>query len=828
MSGTFQNLTYGALANASGLAFASTNDSSADNSTGINGYLVDAAAIYNITAGRGIGGKEIRLPQGDIYIKSPIKVTRGVKLSGQGKGTRIIAATDFVGNRLIELQRYEDTDNIAESFTLSDFTLDGNKSGQSVSVAFSNSSGDLLCTKATHGLQNGDKIKFNISGKPSTILANFTTYYVVSAAADTFKVSLTAGGTAILVGDGAGKTGSFYPLTRDGIFFDITDGETLHTHDVFGTIENVHIENCSRHGIHFPITQQVVTFNGTTNVVTCAGHGFYNGDIVYFSGGTLPTGLAESTAYYIVSKSVDTFKVSAILGGDAIDFTGNGSGTTYVQTRATTASVASACIFQNVFVNWCGEDGIHCHSSDNFWNNVNSYGNYRGLYLNGGNQLVSNVKTYYNENYGMHIASSGVGCKLSNIECQEEQAGGLYLAGCDNVQVTNVVVEAAGHNGAGTDNSNGVGIVLDGCKNCRVTGNVGNRPSLAGTMQYATKWVGTGASAPKGNVVELSVTDTSYIKPIAAHYDTLPPITNRLTINDMLVSLPNIFDNCPRLFGDSNADGKADGFQTSSQTGITATYSYDATELCQKVNVTTAGRAVTFTNATDVVNLSTHGFSAGTIVQFNTVGAMPTGLSANTNYYVRAVNTNDFKVATTNSDATIVDFSTDGTGTIYVQDLTKAALVYYELPVTAGDIISVAMQCKVESGLSYKLGINYYSGSPSSSSYLTNTSGNAMTSQNWDWTTIQKHTVPANTTFARIQIQILANAAGVQDLDAYFRNLIVTLESVRNKTYIMKWGASPHNEFIPRYAGQLCLDTVNSKFYAAINNVAKTDWVALN
>lgn len=56
-------------------------------------------------------------------------------------------------------------------------------------------------------------------------------------------------------------------------------------------------------------------------------HGYSNGDRVVMwapSGG--PTGLAVGTAYFVVSAGTDTLKLSATLGGSAIDVTAIGSG----------------------------------------------------------------------------------------------------------------------------------------------------------------------------------------------------------------------------------------------------------------------------------------------------------------------------------------------------------------------------------------------------------------------------------------------------------------------------------------------------------------------
>lgn len=67
----------------------------------------------------------------------------------------------------------------------------------------------------------------------------------------------------------------------------------------------------------------------TTDIITCNSHGVKDGDQVVLSnsGGALPAGLAASTRYWPIEITPNTFKVSAIAGGPAVDITGTGTGT---------------------------------------------------------------------------------------------------------------------------------------------------------------------------------------------------------------------------------------------------------------------------------------------------------------------------------------------------------------------------------------------------------------------------------------------------------------------------------------------------------------------
>lgn len=72
-----------------------------------------------------------------------------------------------------------------------------------------------------------------------------------------------------------------------------------------------------------------ITPSATADTLTYSGHKLDNGDRVRFStSGTLPTGLAETTLYYVVntSQANGTFQVSTTEDGSAVDITGLGSG----------------------------------------------------------------------------------------------------------------------------------------------------------------------------------------------------------------------------------------------------------------------------------------------------------------------------------------------------------------------------------------------------------------------------------------------------------------------------------------------------------------------
>lgn len=71
--------------------------------------------------------------------------------------------------------------------------------------------------------------------------------------------------------------------------------------------------------------------NTGTEVITITAHGFATGDVVTVSnsGGALPTGLAASTQYYVISATTDTLKLSASYGGAAVNITAAAGGGTH-------------------------------------------------------------------------------------------------------------------------------------------------------------------------------------------------------------------------------------------------------------------------------------------------------------------------------------------------------------------------------------------------------------------------------------------------------------------------------------------------------------------
>ena len=149
-----------------------------------------------------------------------------------------------------------------------------------------------------HGLSNSDEVSFATIVTTTGILIN-TVYFVVGATANTFQVSLTAGGAAINL---------------------VTNGS--------GTLRYKATVTAITAAVNAAVPTVSVTFTDAGDLVTSVAHGFVNGDVVSFAFPIVSTtGISINTAYFVVGATANTFQVSLTSGGVAIVLTTNGSGT---------------------------------------------------------------------------------------------------------------------------------------------------------------------------------------------------------------------------------------------------------------------------------------------------------------------------------------------------------------------------------------------------------------------------------------------------------------------------------------------------------------------
>lgn len=240
-----------------------------------------------------------------------------------------------------------------------------------------------------HDFKNGEKVAFSTITS-TTGISTYTTYWVRDAAADTFKVAATQGGSALtLTTDGSGN--AYRPKYRQVIVTLTMQGGNnltklnLHVkhsqsglglytsgfHDIalagqyltdlrlgaqtpgsvtqvirFMRLEQVNIvrsnlKQCTHLLYGVPGLKSIVdiatstdaastsavTFQDTGDTVTHVAHGRIVGESVIFRSITSTIGITVGIRYFIISVTTDTYKLSTSYGGSSVTLTNNGSGT---------------------------------------------------------------------------------------------------------------------------------------------------------------------------------------------------------------------------------------------------------------------------------------------------------------------------------------------------------------------------------------------------------------------------------------------------------------------------------------------------------------------
>lgn len=236
---------------------------------------------------------------------------------------------------------------------------------QNVTSISNQSPGVITCT--SHGYKLNDQIVF-LTGTLPTGLTIGTAYFVRGTAgytADTFELSLTSGGASINTSGATasgvtlcrafGQTGSGW-LFRTGQLPALTgallatdaeqfcvptasplNGSVLNGHECVAitTASNIYLGLLSE--LANVTGQSVVISINTPGVATSpVAHGYSNNDPISFSVGTVPTGLALNTTYYVRNPTTYTFEVSATSGGASINTTGAAAGYAFVSRTALT------------------------------------------------------------------------------------------------------------------------------------------------------------------------------------------------------------------------------------------------------------------------------------------------------------------------------------------------------------------------------------------------------------------------------------------------------------------------------------------------------------
>jgi hypothetical protein len=174
-------------------------------------------------------------------------------------GTATLLATATITNEIVisylgrksklsrmNLSTWTSLTNAAGTITLSRDVNNQGAAGTAIAVAFDNTTDTF--TAAGHGLTNGNRLRFGGTTLPTGITAG-TNYFVIAAAANTFQVSATFGGTVDSgTTDGAGVVATpqyDYSVNLGSGVIDIyptaniTEGDSLRANYAAGTSEKI-------------------------------------------------------------------------------------------------------------------------------------------------------------------------------------------------------------------------------------------------------------------------------------------------------------------------------------------------------------------------------------------------------------------------------------------------------------------------------------------------------------------------------------------------------------------------------------------------------------
>ena len=158
-------------------------------------------------------------------------------------------------------------------------------------------------------------LEIDLTPAETPVNKHFTT--TITYSTETVEDDHATGTTRQVACDLIGSTIRVYSnnWSSDLIWIDLWDG----------------IESSLQHVSNIEIAfrnKQIVTVDIGTNVFTCGDHLLANGTEVWItSNGTIPSPLVESTTYYVISVTDNTFKLSNTLSGSEINITTSGSGT---------------------------------------------------------------------------------------------------------------------------------------------------------------------------------------------------------------------------------------------------------------------------------------------------------------------------------------------------------------------------------------------------------------------------------------------------------------------------------------------------------------------
>ena len=279
-------------------------------------YLTDAGGVsatagsYVVQLGTAVADDTVYLDPKDGDREQFMSTVTGmiVPFAGSSVPSGFLACN----GQIVDYTSYPDLWNVV----LSKYGLG---SGQTFTVTAANDTIDIT----SHGFSNGDIFILSSSDTLPAGLNADTVYYVVQAATNTFKLSLTAGGSPVDITDAG--TGTHYLHTQ----FRVPD---LRGSVVIGSGQKTKA-----------FTFVDADVNTSTDVITVDENDFlYTGQAVALTtSGTLPSGLSATT-YYVIRVSSTTIKLATSRAnaddGTAVDITAAAGGGTHTLTLTVNAT----------------------------------------------------------------------------------------------------------------------------------------------------------------------------------------------------------------------------------------------------------------------------------------------------------------------------------------------------------------------------------------------------------------------------------------------------------------------------------------------------------
>ena len=220
-----------------------------------------------------------------------------------------------------------------------------------------------VVTLNSHSLGTNDPVIFSTTGTlPAPLIAGAVYYVTASPGANTFSVSLTAGGTAInTTSPGSGthrartgkdtqdgltssRTGAVLTINKAielacaidlgpyAVTIQLAQGRYLEsirpgTYVGVGPITILGDTTTPANVLVQPYSQTTsssITAQASDDTILLTSHGFQNGTPVQFETyGTPPTGITMRRTYYVINATTNAFQISETVGGSAVTWASN-------------------------------------------------------------------------------------------------------------------------------------------------------------------------------------------------------------------------------------------------------------------------------------------------------------------------------------------------------------------------------------------------------------------------------------------------------------------------------------------------------------------------